>query len=509
MSQQKEKCQVREIQNISSPASPPPPSLTGQLATPPCSPVELTQPSGLVVEIIGHLLTNRTDSAAILAAVAAQLSPPLLIVVKSKSDFEQPDSEQPASPPQTVEVLNERSREQIDMELRMHALSVSASASIKTPTAASEICESSPGRPTKPNGGPPESPSSLIVANDLPSVLLSSPSYNTIKQVLYARLDFTLRDWRTRNFYEVGAVVQYERWSDPMGQPHRDAAEALAELSDPHILGVPATMRSAHPEQSAASWDLYRRELIHCLHRAFAAGVDWRRALRALSLVYSNPEHGHPRIDQYVTSAISDRALVSHPLLHADVIIFKLDESFSHGSKKYSCDSSTAEWVRTTTRQPGEDIVTLATRVTEAYLKKINNPLIDLASVWETPFYSDEIMNRFEACIIADEICPSRGPRLKNEFAAIWSRSLFLIGRKEATRSTLNIIEIAGSQLQPYESAYLSDHIDLTDINMDDDDVSSVMSSENRTHSHRHSGTTGRAARERRASSRLALQQSP
>ena len=68
--------------------------------------------------------------------------------------------------------------------------------------------------------------------------------------------------------------------------------------------------------------------LLNALHRLFSAGVDWRRVLRSLSVIYDDPVHGHARIAGYVQTAMIDKALLAYPPLHADVLIFQLDTSF-------------------------------------------------------------------------------------------------------------------------------------------------------------------------------------
>ena len=77
-------------------------------------------------------------------------------------------------------------------------------------------------------------------------------------------------------------------------------------------------------------------------------------ALRALSIVYRNATHGHPRIYTFITQAMKDHVLLLRPLLHADVIVYQLDETFAVGSQLYSKDSRTADWERMTSRLPGD-----------------------------------------------------------------------------------------------------------------------------------------------------------
>jgi len=73
-----------------------------------------------------------------------------------------------------------------------------------------------------------------------PDTLKASPSYAVIGQVLRAPIDFTTKNWRVRNFYIQSSLAEYARWSRPEGQPHRDASDALAELSDFDVLCWPS-----------------------------------------------------------------------------------------------------------------------------------------------------------------------------------------------------------------------------------------------------------------------------
>ena len=73
----------------------------------------------------------------------------------------------------------------------------------------------------------------------------------------------------------------------------------------PYLIRTPWLCRQSYAAQIPTSppqaWDRYRRELTAAMERALTAGVDWLRALRAMDLIYSDPDIGHPRISQYVT----------------------------------------------------------------------------------------------------------------------------------------------------------------------------------------------------------------
>ena len=341
----------------------------------------------------------------------------------------------------------------------------------------------------------------LFTTTTVPDALKTSPSHAVIGQVLRAPLDFTTKDWRVRNFYDQSAVTAYARWSQPESQPHRDAPDALAELSDPDVLAVPAILRHSNPEIAADAWDQYRRHFIHSLHRAFAAGVDWLRALRAMSLVYSDPTDGHPRINQYIESAMTDRALVVYPLLHADVLLFKLDTSFASGSKLYSKDSRSADWERTTSRLPGEDVITLATRITEAYVKKVSDTEVNTVTVWSTSIYANQIYERFVECLNNDPFGPrERGPDTCQRYMVVWNKAQQKIARGQLDCSALNIIEISLSELEPHESSMIP--FFATDVDDIPDKGTGALPSRRYT-------TTGRGARARRAERRLVLEGPP
>jgi len=166
---------------------------------------------------------------------------------------------------------------------------------------------------------------------------------------------------------------------------------------------VPPELLSAHPDIASIAWHHYRGILRNCLHRAFAAGVEWRRSLRSLALLFSHPDSGHPRIASYVKRAVSDCQLVLFPPLHADVLIYQLDVSFAHGSKQHGFNSHTTDWDRCKSRQSGEDALTLAHRVVDAFIKKLGDSVTNSTNVWDSKNYTDEINGRFESCLFHDE----------------------------------------------------------------------------------------------------------
>lgn len=453
-----------------------------------------------MVDIVTTLLANRADAASILTAVALRISssPP---TPAPAHHYEQPGVQpakpQPASAPPSVSVVKELSRADRDAALLKDAVDLSSSYKGQPPAV-----HASDGHSMESPASSVSSTAALITTTTIPSNLLSSPSIGAIKLVLDSSIDYTLKVWHSRAFYEPSAVAEYTRWSNPASPPHRDAPDALALLSNFDELGVPAALLSPHPDTAAVAWHHYRGLLRNALHRAFAAGVDWRRALRSLSLLYSAPDGGHPRIASYIGRAITDAALVLTPLLHADVLIYQLDVSFAHGSRQHGLHSHNADWDGAVSRLPGEDALTLAHRVVDAYVKKLGDSSVTSTNVWLSTFYTGEINERFELCLLNDVSLPERGRHSHSEFTRELTIRDGRVRRGEATRLELSCIDITECIIMPLEEARTRtqpyDLTNLTDLADLDDAASHVSTNTHSTNSH----SRGQGHRARRAATR-------
>ena len=462
-------------------------------------PVTQPHPPGLVVDIIASMLADRADAASILTAVALRISSPPS--VGSPSQHEQPGV-QPSSPqPPSVTVVKELSRHQRDAALLKDAVHLSSSSS----AVSSEDAVSPVAHGVSPYS-PPPTPPLLLTTSTIPPSLRSSPSLGAIKRVLEAPVDYTLKVWGSRSCYEASTVTEYSRWSNPASPPHRDAPDALAALSDFDELGVPHSLLSAHPDTAATAWHHYRGLLLNVLHRAFAAGVDWRRSLRSLSLLFSDPDSGHPRISSYVSRAMLDNQLVLLPPLHADVLIFQLDVSFSAGSRVHGLSSHATEWERTTARLAGDDVLTLALRVVDAYLLKLSSSSYDTVSVWQSVSFTEEINDRFAACLLNDQSLSERGRDSLTHFSEELELRRGRVARGELSRPALSCIRIAEEVLAPLEASRAhTNHYNLSGLADLDDDAASEASAASSTAAR----SRGRGHRARRAATRALTTRPP
>lgn len=253
----------------------------------------------------------------------------------------------------------------------------------------------------------------LITTESIPAELQSHADSATIHNILKTNPDPSGELWRHRYFYTEELAKQHG-----LGEGHprvvREVKNSLIEFK------VPKSLYSENHEEMAAAWDRFRPAFSNEILQALEVGVEWPDLLRRLLIPLSKEDGGHPRLAQYVKHAVRDPVLTRYPLLHADVLIWTLDESFGSGTA-YAHDSLSADWDRTVSRRCGEDTVTLARRVVDAFVKQINEPAVTATTVWEKTSYASQINERYAACLLNDEGCASRGERNELIFYRHWA----------------------------------------------------------------------------------------
>ena len=163
--------------------------------------------------------------------------------------------------------------------------------------------------------------------------------------------------------------------------------------------------------------------------------------------VYSSPQ-GYPRLCSYLQTALHDHVLLRYPLLHADVLIFQLDASYGTGSSKYSNFSSDADWNKTLSRLPGEDIASLAVRVTNAFLTMYELSGLTEDGIYESLTHRRAIHQRFYECLLNDPTDPDRGTNASLTFFQFRGEEEAELerGSGKTTVADLNIFKILASR---------------------------------------------------------------
>jgi hypothetical protein len=439
----------------------------------------LQPPLDTVVDVISSLLADRSDASLVLASVAVRIGldqwprPPDAAGLGTSSPGPQTHPDSPTIGRAALADAFARWHAEVAVRLRLQRLS----ASVRRDPAVSESPEltrvvtradkdaklladavelSPPPTPEPPK--PRLSGLPFITADQLPPELRASKDFSVIRNVVQSPEDRTLGRWRRRALYTEMNWADWAEWQ-PTDKNHRDAHESLRTFSDPSFFLTSPGLRSPNPDAAADAWNVHRRHLRVTLRHALTVGCAWTDILVRLSTVYSDPEYGYSRLLNYVDAALDETALLPFPLLHADVLIYKLDVSYSFGSTKYQSDANTANWDRATSRLPGEDPVSLAVRVISAFLDKQSNTSLDNANIWENPTLVYEINNRYAECLLNDEGDPARGQANHQNFMGQWARTQALHeaeGEDKVPFRHLSCEYLARYEIVPFESATIS-----------------------------------------------------
>ena len=489
-------------------------------ASPSATTTQLTTPrTDNVSEMIRALLADRDDAADILEATANSLR----VGQQDLGPVRVPDvhfsSPLLQSGDATIAICFDRWRKEAAERKRLTTLAdtLRNRRAIKSPEASSKalvvvdrlsLCDeelkSTALSLPNPSSVPAKSKSlPFTTLADLPPAVRSSRDYRFVRNVLQARVDPSLINWRRRTFYTTEIYTEWALWSSP-DRAHRDKMDAgLVFLNTPMILSSPQ-LNSARVETAAAAWDVYRRQLIILIRQALIVGFNWTELLVRLNNQYSTPDAGYPRLANMVLTAINDPTLLAHPLLHADVLIYKLDASFATGSHKYAVDCATVEWESIVGRMVGEDLLSLSNRVINGFLRMHDPDRITPITVWENPTYATQINRRFGECLRNDPV-EDRGSDLLVEFQMHQAQTRQRIEDGEAPAAHLSCEYICQKFLIPYECSHFAAP---SDDEYDEDDplegTTLAITHQNITHDqHRLRQSGGRGARERRSAMRL------
>ena len=161
----------------------------------------------------------------------------------------------------------------------------------------------------------------------LPTEFTSHPARLAIVRLLELEPDNTNQLWCRRSVYTEENFEQWVEWSSP-SKTHRDQRPCMKDLDKETLLKAPDLL-AADKKILEDAWVEYRPYLLDKIQQALSVGCDWKRVLQRLNLAFSDSDHGYPRLKQYTEQALQDNVLIKYPLLHADVLIYHLDMSYS------------------------------------------------------------------------------------------------------------------------------------------------------------------------------------
>jgi len=92
----------------------------------------------------------------------------------------------------------------------------------------------------------------------------------------------------------------------------------------------------------AEGWETFRLTFIRAITNALTHGCDWMESLACLHVCSRALKTGQQRVRSIIVAAMKDSSLLCNPVLHAMVIVAKLDSSFSLGVPGYSRETPSA-----------------------------------------------------------------------------------------------------------------------------------------------------------------------
>jgi len=158
------------------------------------------------------------------------------------------------------------------------------------------------------------------------------------------------------------------------------------------------------------------------------------------------------QVRSIVVTAMKDTSFLCNPVLHAMVIVAKLDSSFLLGVPGYSRETPSAAWEACVSRLPGEDTPTLANRVFDSYLQKLGDD-IDHHTIWSNEQYASEINTRTANCLGNDVSDPARGRANHHQFTLHWHAAQQRIRSGGCKVQEMSNTYIASHHIQTFELA--------------------------------------------------------
>ena len=202
-----------------------------------------------------------------------------------------------------------------------------------------------------------------------------SPECETIREVLASKADNRGEHWNARAFW-VEDVISSWAYKYMTTRSEKAVNENLRNLEK---IRFPAQLRDQDEQVLGATWEEYRGDLITTWRDCLRAGCAWEHMLQRILNSAKNKTRGgnNPRVESLVRKALSDPVMYNndlrngggYALLHADTLLWQLDESYA--TAHHGPQAASNAWGRCTQFEEGETIVTLGGRVLTTYSKFI------------------------------------------------------------------------------------------------------------------------------------------
>ena len=191
----------------------------------------------------------------------------------------------------------------------------------------------------------------------------------------------------------------------------------------------------------------FRGDLADMLSSALQKGAPWPDVLRSMA---SRFKHDHDQLYAFVKTAIREKLLPDQPLLHADVLLFKLDHAF------HCKEHSISEWDQLQSRTTTMDAGTLLAAIVDAYLDKIDDPDVNRKNVLKNKNHRLALADKVATCLLNDETDEARGLAVFDEFNKTWGHAEreYSLNPSKSGLADLDLQRFGENKLKEAENRY-------------------------------------------------------
>ena len=200
----------------------------------------------------------------------------------------------------------------------------------------------------------------------------ASKDATTLRHVLTAPIDAGGKLRRSRHFYSLEFVSTWANVAEKYQNAPPSTSGATNSLGRLSGYKWSKSLASSSYDAITTAWEQERLQLVILVSGALEAGVKWQTILQHLYSSATAANTGNGRASPLINECQNDAVLKLNPCLHADLLFYRLDETFSRGGGNENSETSAYNRFVRKGRPADVDVETLASELVTLYVKKIN-----------------------------------------------------------------------------------------------------------------------------------------
>jgi hypothetical protein len=233
----------------------------------------------------------------------------------------------------------------------------------------------------------------------------------------------------------------YQQYCESLHNPKMQNNAVTLATKTAESIDIPEGLVSSDAVTGTNAWRAFRPTLASLIRNALLQGMSWMVFLTTAANrcgTGSGRKRAHPRLSSYFSQALNRKLLMECPVLHADVLLHKIDSSFGTISER----EHEADWDNLVSRLTTMDMQSLLDDVITAYAKKMRTPDLDVKEIYKDPYVRGLIYDKFILCLRNDVDDPARGNEMGMQLEVLWLSLVSRVKHIGADPETLNLSDI-------------------------------------------------------------------